>query len=54
MNYYQKRKLLMDWAYFRPMGPTDDMKENIEQMAAVDVARLIEIGDEMAQELSEQ
>ena len=51
MNYEQKKKLKADWSYFKPIGPTDNPKENISQMDERDVAKLLEIGDKMAAEL---
>lgn len=50
----KKRKLLRDWSYFKPTGPhvgggDEDMLKNLNEMDPRDVARLIEIGDEMAE-----
>ena len=42
-----------EWTFFRPFGPEDNAMENIENMNEQDVERLIEIGDEMAEYISQ-
>jgi hypothetical protein len=51
-DFKKERKLLKDWWYFKPLGPhmgEYSMLENLNEMSAEDVERLIEIGDEMAE-----
>lgn len=49
---YAKRESLKEkWAYFRPWGPHESEKKNIEEMHESDVEKMMEIADEMAEEL---
>lgn len=56
-NFERERKLLNDWSYIKPMGPhigedPENDKKNVEEMHAVDVQKLLEVGDAMAEYIS--
>jgi hypothetical protein len=48
-NYAKREALKKKWLYFRPLGPHDSEKGNIEEMHERDVEKMMEIADEMAE-----
>lgn len=52
-NSAKERKLVNDWQYLKPIGPHDDIMENLEEMHESDVRALFEAGDEMAEYISQ-
>lgn len=46
------RMLVQEYGYFRPIGDPSDAKEDVEDMAAADVAELRKITDELARRVN--
>lgn len=57
-NFQKEKKLQQEWSFFKPYGPhygdepENDIK-NLNEMDPADVQRLLEIGDEMSEYISQ-